>query len=1025
MLTRFALANPMLTLAIALVALLAGPIGFLSHPSREDPKITIREASVRVEFPGLSAAKLEQLITQPLEEKIREIAEVKDIISTSSTGRSLISVVIQDEYTDLDPIWSDLRDKMEEIAPTLPEGAQGPFVDTDRGDVAMATIAVRGDGFENGELHGLAKQMRRRLYAEVPGVRKVTFYGVIEQQLFIEFDNVRLAQLGLDPAEIIQSVQDQNVIQPGGQIQADGQTLTIQPTGDFTDLEDLRRLPIAVPGADGRSLYLGDIATIRLGYQDPPGPHAFFNGKPAIIVGVSMIDGFDAGAFSKAFLTFLDGARTAMPVGVFLDIVTYQPEAIEAAVFGVMNNLWQTVLIVLAVVMAFLGFRTGLLVGAQAPLVMVATVLLMRVLGIDLERMSLAALIISLGLLVDNGIVIAEDLRNRIGRGEDRIQAARAVGASLSGPLLASSLTTIFAFMPLMLMPGAAGEYTRSISLVLAIALLVSWALAMTLLILACIWFLKPPEPVKVRSGTGRAAAAGARLTRNYRRTLENLVAWRWVVVPVSFATIALGAILFASVSKTFFPASDRAQLQVIVELPVGANAYATQAVVKRLSAWLTDPEINPEVLGTAAYVATGGPRFYLALSPIDGFPNKGYFIVSLTGRAAVLPLAQRIREFAAAAIPEARITPEVMSFGPGKAGAVAYEVLGPDADVLTDVGEQLKRALRAVPGARDVKDDWENPSVTIRVVIDQEKARRSGITSADVANALNAQLTGAQISAYRVGDLSIPVIVRTTGEARGNLDRLRTLNIARAGGAPVPLLQIAAFEGAPNFARIKRENLERMLTVTASHVSLTAAAYTEALAPVLDDIRASLPRGYRLQAGGEIADSADANAKLTANMPLALALIVLTLIWQFNSFVRPLLIIAVIPLTLTGVGLALTIAPGANFGFMAILGFLALTGIVINNAIVLIDAIDRERENGLSLHEAVVEAGVRRLRPIVMTTCTTALGLAPIIVAKDVLFYDLALVIAGGLIFGTLLTLIVIPCLAAIAFGFRSPRPG
>jgi len=1018
MLTRFALANPMLVLAFVLLAMTAGPVSFFSHPSREDPKITIREASVRANFPGMPAAKVERLITTALEEKTREIPEVDEIRSTSSTGQALLSITIADRYSDLDTIWTKLRDKMAEVAPDLPAGTIGPIVDTDRGDVAMATIALTADGFDNAELHAAAKQLRRRIYANVDGVRKITFYGVLERQVFIEFDTVRLAQLGLDPASIISAVQNQNVIQPGGQVQADGYSLTILPTGDFGGIEDIQNFAIALPDEAGSSLYLSDIAEISLGYSDPPGPHAFYNGAPAIVIGISMVDGFDAGAFARALTTFVDQAKVELPLGMFLDYITYQPDEIDAAVFGVLNNLWQTVLVVLAVVVAFLGLRTGMIVGAMAPLVMVATILVMRIVGIDLERMSLASLIISLGLLVDNGIVIAEEMQARLARGEARDAAARAVGKAMGGPLLAASLTTVFAFMPLMLMPGAAGEYTRSISLVVAISLLVSWMVALTALALVCAWLLRRGEPVDEEH------AYSGRSFELYRRVMRFLMRWRWATAAAAFSTIAIGIVLFGGISKTFFPASERTQLQIIVELPVGQNAYATRDVVLRLQTWLDDKTQNPEVVDSVGYVGTGGPRFYLALSPIDGFPDRGYFLVNVREPGDVSPLAERVRAFAAANIPEARITPEKMSLGPGKAGEIKYRIYGPAISELSAATERLKSAMRVIPGVRDVKDDWENPAIAVRVVIDQEAARRAGVTSAQVADALNAQLSGVQISDYRLGDLSIPVIARAKGEARKNIDRLRTLNIARVDGAPIPLLQVAHLEGAPQFSRIKRQDLERVVSVSAIHATETAAGFSALLQPEIEKLQRELPPGYRVEQGGEVEESAEANEKLSSNMPLAFAFMVLTLIWQFNSFVRTGLVLAVIPLTITGVALALTIAPGANFGFMAILGFLALVGIVINNAIILIERIDEEMERRDDVIEAVVEAGVRRLRPIIMTTCTTALGLAPIILAKDVLFYDLALVIAGGLLFGTLLTLIVIPCLYAIVYGRRSRSP-
>ncbi|MGY9054581.1 MAG: efflux RND transporter permease subunit [Alphaproteobacteria bacterium] len=1019
MLTRFALANPMLVVALLLASLIAGPFSFLTHPSREDPKITIRNAAVIATFPGMAASKIESLITVTLEEKIREIPEVDEINSISSTGQALVNITVADQYTDMTKIWSDLRDKVEEAKPDLPEGTLGPFVNTDKGDVAMATIALTADGFTNAELHVAAKRMRRSLYASIPGIRKVTFYGVLEEQIFVEFDVVRLAQLGLDPQIIMSTIQGQNVIQPGGRVEVHGQTLTVQPTGDFADLTQMESLPIALPDNSGRVLYLRDLASIRYGYKDPPGPHAFFNDEPGIVIGISMVDGFDANAFSSALLTFTDIAKLELPLGMFLEYITFQQAEINTAIFNVLNNLWQTVLIVLAVVIAFLGFRTGLIVGAMVPLVMLVTILIMRWAGIDLESMSLASLIIALGLLVDNGIVVAEEFQGRLARGHNRWTIARELGPNLSMPLLAASLTTIFAFMPLMLMPGSAGEYTRSISLVLAIALLVSWVLALTVLILLCAWFMKPGPVIDEES------AYSGRFYGLYRALITRLVRMRLLVVPLSFATIVIGVILFGSVAKIFFPASERTQLQVVVELPVGTNTYGTQTVVWRLSDWLGDKTINPEVKNSVSYVSNGGPRFYLSLSPIDGFPNNAYMIVNVNTPQEVGVLAARVRKFAAASVPEARVTPKKMSLGPGEAGLVEYRITGADTLTLKVISADIQTAMRAVAGTVDVKDDWENPSITVRVIIDQEAARRAGVTSSDIASALNAQLSGVEVTDYRIGERVIPVIMRAQGEARLNIDRMRTLNVGGSSGKPVPLLQIASFEGDPQYSRIKRRDLVRVVTVSGRHMSETAAGLDGLVAPALADIIKSLPHGYTIEAGGELEDSAEANSKLSANMPLAFALMVFVLIWQFNSFIKPALIISVIPLAITGVAAALLIAPGANFGFMAILGFLALAGIVINNAIILIDYIDIERTRCATVAEAVVEAGVRRLRPILMTTCTTALGLLPIIISRDVLFYDLALVIGGGLVFATMLTLIVIPCMYAIVFRTVGPEDG
>lgn len=1012
MLTQFALSNRTLVIAIMLACLFTGPLSFLTHPSREDPAIVIRNAQVIAEFPGMSADRVEDLITRQIEEKIREIPEIWHIESTSSTGRSFLSIQVRDQYTDMEPIWTDLRNKMRDMVSELPSGTSGPFIFDDQGNVAMATVAITAEGFSNAEIREVAKELRLQVYARVPGVRKVELFGVEEQRIFVEFDNILLAQLGIDAAQVVDAVQRQNVILPGGRVEADGTTITVEPTGDFGDLEDLAGVAIAVGDS---TLYLRDLADIRFGYEEPPGSPAFYNGLPAVVVSVSMIDQVDSDAFSTELTSVVNGFESALPWGFELSYITFQRTEIEGAIFSVLNNLWQTILVVLAVVVAFLGFRTGLIVGAMVPLVMLISTLVMRYAGIELERMSLASLIISLGLLVDNGIVVAEEMQNRIKRGQDRIQAAIETGRGLSLPLLAASATTILAFMPLMLAPGGAGEYTRSISLVIAIALIVSWIVALTLLPMFCIWFMKPGA-----ADDDEDAAYDKSYYHVYRGLLRGALRLRWLVIVGAIGFLAFGVWLFQFVGQTFFPASERTQLQVIVELPVNANSRATAAVVSQLEDWLLESDINPEVASTASYVASGGPRFYLALEPITAFPNVAYMLVNVREPDDVITMRERLRRFALANVPEARITPKEMSMGPSEVGLVEYRIVGQDAVEMDNVAQKIMAALRAAPGTRSVKSDWESPTVTLKVVVDQNAARRAGVTSEDIANALDSQLAGIAVTDYRLGDVSIPVVMRAQGDQRENLDRIRTLNISRAGSTPVPLLQVASFDGDPSYSRIKRRDLRRVMTVSVKSTELTAKALDALIWPQISEIQAGRAATTSVEKGGELEGSSEAQEALFANVPIAFVLMLLVLIWQFDSFRKPSVIMLTIPFAITGVAAGLLIFPGANFSFMGILGFLALAGIVINNAIVLLDRIEIELAAGREHLDAVIEAGVRRLQPIVMTTCTTALGLAPIILSRDVLFYDLAVVIAGGLIVGTLLTLVVAPCLYAIFFRVR-----
>jgi multidrug efflux pump subunit AcrB len=724
-----------------------------------------------------------------------------------------------------------------------------------------------------------------------------------------------------------------------------------------------------------------------------------------------MIDQFDSFKFAEDIKAKTSQLEQGLPIGYQLSYITFQPNEIEIAVSGVMNNLYQTIGIVLVVVMVFLGWRTGLLVGAMVPLVMLLSILVMRIMGIELERMSLATLIIALGLLVDNGIVIAEDISRRLAEGEDRLKAVIASGQDMSMPLLSSSLTTVFAFMPLMLADSTAGEYTRSISLVIAISLLGSWVMAVTAMPLFCYWFLKPG---KLIDGNHYETQPFYRI---YRSILDGILSFRFAFLGVVLLTLFGGVSLFAYVPKVFFPASERTQLQILVDAPVGSNSYLTLAAVKPLQNWLLDKAKNPEVKNHVAYVAGGGPRFYLGLDPNDSDPFRAFLVVNVKEPSDILPLLEKVRQFANLSMPDVRVTPKPMSMGPGEAGLVEYRIVGSDAKTLKSLSERIMAGIRAIPGSRNIKDDWENPTVKIIVDIDQARARRAGVTSEQVANALNASLAGSTVSGYREGDQTIPVILREKGLARKNIDRLRTLNIGVENGNPIPLLQIATFRGQPEFSLMQRRDLERTITISAVNKNMTAAELDTALTPLLSKIQTELQPGYEIEKGGELESSAKAQGSLFAYMPLAFALIILVLVAQFDSFKRPLIILLTIPLVITGISVTLFIAPNANFSFMAILGLLALAGIVINNAIVLIDRIEKEREDGADVRDAILNASVTRLKPILMTTATTVLGLLPIIIARDVLFYDLALVISGGMIAGTVLTLGVVPVLYSLFF--------
>jgi len=754
--------------------------------------------------------------------------------------------------------------------------------------------------------------------------------------------------------------------------------------------------------------------TIRRGYVDPPQSKVYFDGRPALILSVSALDGTNAVEFGNRLRTRVAELQDALPLGYVLDFATFQPELIEATIEGAKLNLYQTLGIVLAVVMLFLGARTGLIVGAFVPVTMLLGIIVMRLLDVELQRVSIAALIIALGMLVDNGIVIAEDIRVRLEAGAERIAAAVGAGRSLAVPLLTSSLTTILFFAPMALAEGGAGEFTRSLAQVVTIVLLASWFLSLSMTPALCVWFMKV-APVEGK-------AAGERFDsgpyRAYRRVLEAILRHRLLFLLAMAALLGLALAGMGRVGKEFFPIGDRNQYLVYVDLPAGSSIKATDQVVGRLARWLADRETNPEIASSVAYVATGGPRFFLSLAAMDPDPHRAFLVVNTVRPEQVDASVARTRQFLLEQMPEARASAKKMWMGSSEAGLFELRLVGPDGAALRRAGEELIEALRAIPGMDSVKQDWENRIAKIKVDVDQSRARAAGVSSQDVANALNMYLSGASVTDYREGDSVIPVIMRSDQEARGALSDLQALAVySRQHGRWIPLPQVASIHGEWTDARIRRRDQARTLTVSAKHATMAAAELLPLLQPRIDAL--GLPPGHQVEIGGEIESQAEANEKLFAALPMCVALIVVLLVWQFNSFRRPLIIMATIPLVLVGAVLGL-LSLNALFGFMVMLGLFSLAGIIINNGIVLIERIGEELEAGLGAHQAVVQACLSRLRPIVITSLTTILGLLPLILSRDPLFYAMACAMAFGLAIGTVLTLGFVPALYALLYAVK-----
>lgn len=1016
--------QPVVYMLVA-VLMAFGAFSYFDLPAREDPEITVREAVVTTTFPGLSAKRMEQLVTKTIEEHVRQVPELEEVKSTSMPGRSIVHVVIDDSYFHLEQIWDDVRDQVDDARAELPDGADPPRVDDDFGDVAVITAALRSDDWAMRDKYDMAKHIRDQLYT-VSGTKRVDLLGVQQERMWIEVENARLAELGIWPDALTRTLQRQNVIRPGGELDSGGRSFLIEPSGNFESAADVADTLIRLPGrAD--MVALRDLAEVRRGYQDPPQRKAYYNGEPAVIFAISMLDGHSVLDYSTRAKAKIAQLRQELPAGYELDIVTFQADQVEKAVYGVTVNVLQTLGIVLAVVVLFLGLRTGLIVGAIVPTVMLITVAIMGFFEITLQRMSLATLVIALGLLVDNGVVVAEDFKRRLEEGLDRDSALKQVGGELALPLLSSTLTTILVFLPLMLADHVSGEYTRSISLIVLTSLLASWFVAMTVTPLLCHRFIKVDSGTHERTGPGRkpkldiSHAINNHLKAGYMRLLRRILRIRLIFMAGMLVLLVAAVYAIGQAPSRFFPQSDRAQVLVYLDLPAGVTARTTDRRVKRVFEALNADGHYPQIKDHVAYVGFGGPRFVLSLTPIDPAPNQAFMVLNLEDRSDVEPTIQQLRTMLRDGFPGifARVTG--MYLGPSDSTKIDVQVKGPDAGTVYRTAGEIERILADLPGSHGVRQNWQNRITKIRVEVDQTRARRAGVTSADVAASLEGYFSGRRVTEFREGDDIFPVVARAQGRERTDLDRVKTLSVYGDDATNVPLLQVADFELVNAFARIHREDMARTVTVEARNRRMTAEDMVPLLQPELAELEAQLPPSHAIEFDGVVAQSKDGRAALAANIPLCLGIIVVLLVVQFNGFARPAIILATIPLVLIGVAIGLH-AMDANFGFMPILGIYALAGITVNTAIVLIDRIDIERGQGHAPFEAIVVAAGTRLQPVIMTTVTTILGLLPLIVFQDALFFGMASVMAFGLGVATILTLGVVPVLYSLLT--RTPPP-
>ncbi|WP_306296594.1 efflux RND transporter permease subunit [Candidatus Entotheonella palauensis] len=1016
--TRMAIEKNRVTAVALLFLAVAGVMSYLSLPRSEDPGFIIRTATVVTYFPGASPARVEQLVTDKLEKAIQEMPELDVLRSNSKTGVSVIFVDIQERYTNMRPIWDKLRRKVEKATTDLPGGIIGPTVNDEFGDVFGILMMLTGDGFTYRELKDVADAVRDELLL-IEDVAKVEIFGAQDERLFVEYSNARLAELGLSPTQLQQILASRNIIIPGGDITTPYEKIVLEPSGNFESVDALRRTVINLPNSRD-VVYLEDLVSITRGYIDPPTRKMRCAGEPCLGLAVSMREGGNIVELGERVKVEMSRIESYYPIGIEFDYVQFQPEAVEKKVNEFVNSLLQAVGIVALVMLITLGLRTGLVVASLIPMAMLMSLLVMSFLDIGLDQMSLASLIIALGMLVDNAIVMSESIMVQMAAGRPRVEAAVSSANELKIPLLTSSLTTAAAFLPIFLAESSTGEYTAPLFKVVTITLLCSWVLSLTMVPLFCVAFLN----VKISQ---EESTFDSRFYRLYRGFLIGILRLRWLFVIVVVGVFVLAIKGFDYIPAIFFPANDRPTFSADIELPVGTPIERTEKVVRELEQFvqqqlLIGPERPTGVTNWAAFIGEGAPRYILSYGPEQASPSYAYMLFNATSPWIMDDLIEPLEAFANANFPDLKATIRPLELGPPAWPPVAVRISGRDPETLFDIVDRVKAKLREIPGTKLIDDNWGARSKKIVVNVNEARARRAGVTNQDVAISLQTFLSGLETTEYREGDKLIPVTLRSVEAERKDLAKLETLNVyVQATGQSVPLTQVADIEVVWEPATIQRRNRLKTVTVEAGlEPGYTAVETNAILQPWLEKQQTQWPLGYGWSFGGEAETSGDANESIGVKLPIAGLIIVLLLVGQFNSIRRPIIILLTIPLGIIGVVIGL-LATKLYFGFMTLLGIISLAGIVINNAIVLLDRIRIEIEdNGLEPARAIIESAQRRLRPILLTTCTTIGGLIPLWLGGGPMWEPMAVSIIFGLLFATVLTLGVVPVLYAIFFRVR-----
>ncbi len=992
---------------LMIISVMAGVMSYVSIGREEDPNFAIKTMVISAAMPGASVEDMRQQVTDRIEKKLEELDTLDFTRSLTRPGVSIVYVNLQATVKGdaVAATWPLVRNMMSDIASEMPQEFAGFSFNDNFGDVYGNMYAFTSDGFSPSEMRDRIELVKRKIQA-LPDAGKVEIFGTRDEVVYLQFSTERLAALGISQDALQATLQAQNAILPSGIINAGPERVIVRVGGQFKGAQSLEDVNLHI----GEQFFrLTDVATVMRGYEDPPSELFTYNGETAMGLTVGMRKGANIVTFGEELTAVMDKVQAELPIGIEVHQISNQPHVVEESVGHFIQALVEAVVIVLVVSFISLGMRAGLVVTLTIPLVLAITFVVMYYAGFTLQRISLGALIIALGLLVDDAMIAIETMITRLEVGESLTKAASHAWTSIAFPMLTGTLVTVAGFIPIGLNSSSAGEYTFSLFVVIAVSLLISWIVAVLFAPLLGVKLLPAKWPHQ-HAGPGR-------MRRGFNRLLKAAMRWRWVTIGTTFGLFCLSIVGMGFVEQQFFPASDRVEIAVDFNLPQNASIAATQAEMHRFESKLKD---NPDVEFWTSYIGRGAPRFILSFDQLDTSANMGQIIIQPPSIEARDRLRVDLQSYANTEFPGTDIYVKLLEIGPPVGRPVQYRISGPDASQVRDRARELATLVDTDPRVAAIVLDWNEPARVLRVDIVQDKARQMGLTSADIASGLNAIFAGNTITQLRDATYLIDIMARGNDADRSSLEALETLQLSGSGGASIPLTSVAVFRYETEQPLVVQRNRIPTITVKAAITTKDQpATIVTALADKIATFNASLPDGYEVVVGGSVESSAESQAPIAAVMPLMMLIMVTLVMMQMQSFRLSFVVLCTAPLGLIGVVLALLLS-GTPLGFVAILGVLALVGILIRNSIILVNEIEVLRAAGRHAWVAVFEASDSRARPILLTAAAASLALIPI--SRQIFWGPMAYAMMGGIIVGTLVTLVFVPALYVAVFKVQPP---